>query len=85
MAITKLYDAVVKAMKLPNYPEPDIRELGPDDVYSILLDPSQTFADFGEIDFTPIEKTVAEAIHYYQEHGTLGEYTHLRIAEKTES
>ena len=57
-------------------------ELGPDDVFSILLDPSRTFADFGKIEFTPIEKTAAEAIHYYQQHGTLGEYTHLSIQKK---
>lgn len=82
VAISELYDAVVKAMGLPNSPEPDIRELGPDDVFSILLDPSRTFADFGTIDFAPIETTVAEAISYYQEHGTLGEYTHLRMEEK---
>lgn len=82
VAITELYDAVVKAMEWPNYPEPEIRDLAPDDVFSILLDPSRTFADFGEIEFTPIETTVAEAIRYYQQHGTLGEYTHLRLNEE---
>ena len=82
VAVTELYDAVVKAMDLANYPEPEIRDLAPDDVYSILLDPSRTTADFGEIKFTPIEETVAEAISYYQQYGTLGEYTHLRIEEE---
>ena len=82
VAITELYDAVVKAMELPSYPTPEIRDLGPDDVASILLDPSRTFADFGPIEFTPIEETVRTAIHYYREHGTLGEYTHLRVEEK---
>jgi nucleoside-diphosphate-sugar epimerase len=82
VAITELYDAVVKAMDLQNYPAPEIRELGPDDAASILLDPSRTFADFGHIKFTPIEETVRTAIHYYREHGTLGEYTHLRVNEK---
>ena len=79
VAITELYAAVVRAMGLAEYPEPEIRDLGPDDVASILLDPSRTFADFGSIEFTPIETTVAEAIRYYQQHGTLGEYTHLRL------
>jgi UDP-glucose 4-epimerase len=81
VSVLELYDAVVKAMGLKEYPEPEVRELAPDDVFSILLDPSRTFADFGTIDFTPIETTVAEAIRYYQEHGTLGEYTHLHISE----
>ena len=79
VAVSDLYDAVVKAMEIQPYPEPEVRELGPDDVFSILLDPSRTFADFGSIDFTPIETTVAEAIRYYQQYGTLGEYTHLRL------
>lgn len=82
VSVLELYDAVVKAMGLKEYPEPEVRELAPDDVFSILLDPSRTFADFGSIDFTPIETTVAEAIRYYQEHGTLGEYTHLRLNEE---
>lgn len=80
--ISELYDAVVKAMGLTDYPEPEIRELGPDDVASILLDPSRTLSDFGSIEFTPIDITVAEAIRYYQKHGTLGEYTHLRLEEE---
>lgn len=82
VAITELYDAVVSAMNLPDYPTPEIRELGPDDVASILLDPTHTFDDFGPIEFTPIEETVKAAIQYYLEHGTLGEYTHLRVEEK---
>ena len=71
-------------MKLNSYPEPDIRDLAEDDVASILLDPSKTFTDFGDINFTPIEQTVEEAIKYYQEHGTLGEYTHLRLTQEQE-
>jgi UDP-glucose 4-epimerase len=82
ISILELYDAVVKAMNFADYPEAEIKDLGPDDVASILLDPSRTFADFGQIDFTPLEETVKAAIHYYQEHGTLGEYTHLRLEGK---
>lgn len=81
VAITELYDAVVSAMGLTPAPKPEIRDLGPDDVFSILLDPSKTFKDFGNIDFTPIETTVAAAVRYYREHGTLGEYTHLRLSK----
>lgn len=83
VSVLELYDAVVKAMGFKEYPRPEVRDLAPDDVFSILLDPSKTFADFGQIDFTPIETTVAEAVRYYQQHGTLGEYTHLRLNDKT--
>ncbi len=82
VAIKDLYDAVVKAMDLPTYIAPEIRDIGPDDVFSILLDPSRTFADFGRIEFTPIQQTVGEAISYYKKYGTLGEYTHLRVLEE---
>ncbi len=78
IAIIELYDAVVKAMNLAEYPEPEIRELGPDDAFSILLDPSHTYEDFGEIEFTPLETTVGEAIEYFREFGVFGGYTHLK-------
>lgn len=82
IAIKTLYDEVVRAMKLNEYPEPEMRELGPDDAPSILLDPTRTFADFGEIEFTPLSETVQAAVEYYREHGVHGEYTHLRHDEK---
>lgn len=81
VAIMELYDAVVEAMKINDYPEPEIRDLGPDDAPTILLDPSRTFQDFGQIDFMPMKDFVKLAIDYYREHGTLGEYTHLKAAK----
>jgi nucleoside-diphosphate-sugar epimerase len=82
VAIQELYDAVVMAMGFNEYPAPDVKPLGPDDVASILLDPSRTFADFGDIAFTSLEETVRAGVDYYAEHGTLGEYTHLRHDDK---
>lgn len=84
IAIEELYDAVVNAMELPGKPQAEVKELGPDDVFSILLDPSRTFQDFGEIEFTPLQETVSTAIEYYKQHGTLGEYTHLRLEDKNQ-
>jgi UDP-glucose 4-epimerase len=77
VAIKELYDELVRAMKLNEYPAPEIRPLGPDDAPSILLDPSRTFRDFGEVRFTPLEEIVALTVAYYQEHGVQGGYTHL--------
>lgn len=82
VAIQELYNAVVNAMALPNKPQAEVKELGPDDVFSILLDPSRTFQDFGQIEFTPLQDTVSAAIEYYKKYGTLGEYTHLRLQDK---
>lgn len=82
IAIKELYDAVVAGIGIAEYPEPEIRELGPDDAPSILLDPSRTFQDFGQVEFTPLATLVAEAVKYYREYGVQGGYTHLRHEEK---
>jgi UDP-glucose 4-epimerase len=79
VAIREVYDAMVAEMKLNEYPEPEIRALGPDDAPSILLDPSRTFKDFGEIDFTPLNEIVSRSIGYYATHGVEGGYTHLKV------
>jgi UDP-glucose 4-epimerase len=78
VAVKDLYDAVVRAMKLNDYPEPEIRPLAADDAPTILLDPSRTFRDFGDIEFTPLDETVAATVAYYREFGIQGGYTHLR-------
>ena len=78
VAIIDLYREVVKAMGISEFPEPELRELSPDDAPSILLDPSRTLADFGNIEFTPLETTVWNAVKYYQEFGVTGGYTHLK-------
>lgn len=80
VAIRELYDAVVKAMKLNHYPEPEVKPLGPDDAPSILLDPSRTFGDFGEIEFTPLEEIARLSVERWQAEGVVGGYTHLKEA-----
>lgn len=82
VAIKELYDHVVNAMGFNDYPVPEVKSLGPDDVYSILLDPSRTFDDFGEPEFTSLADTVSQAVDYYIKHGTLGEYTHLNLQKE---
>lgn len=79
VTIKELYDAVVSAMKIAPYPEPEIRELGPDDAPFILLDPSRTFAEFGDFTFTPLGEIARAAVDYYSEHGVSGGFTHLRL------
>jgi nucleoside-diphosphate-sugar epimerase len=78
VAIKELYDAVVAAMGLNEYPEPEIRPLGPDDAPTILLDPSRTFVDFGALEFTPLSEIVRAAVAYYREYGVQGGFTHLK-------
>jgi UDP-glucose 4-epimerase len=80
VAIKELYDAVVKAMKLNDYPEPEMKPLGPDDAASILLDPSRTFADFGDIAFTPLDEIARLSVERWEKEGVVGGYTHLKEA-----
>ncbi len=78
VAIKDLYDAMVRAMQLNDYPAPEIRPLGADDAPSILLDPARTFRDFGDIEFTPLDQIVARTVAYFRDRGVQGGYTHLR-------
>jgi UDP-glucose 4-epimerase len=82
VAIRELYDAVVAAMKLNHYPEPEVRQLGPDDAPSILLDPSRTFQDFGEITFTPLPRIAELAVTRWRQEGVQGGFTHLKIEKE---
>jgi UDP-glucose 4-epimerase len=83
IAIRELYDSVVRAMQLNDYPEPEVRPLGADEAPTILLDPSRTFRDFGEVRFTPLDEIVARTVAYYKEHGVQGGYTHLRAGQQS--
>ena len=80
VAIIELYDAVVRAMKLNHYPEPEVKPLGPDDAPSILLDPSRTFADFGDDHFTPLDEIARLSVERWRRDGVVGGYTHLKEA-----
>jgi UDP-glucose 4-epimerase len=77
--IKELYDHVVAAMQIQPYPAPEIKDLGPDDAPSILLDPSRTFDDFGRMELTPLSETVQQAVEYFRKFGVHGGYTHLKI------
>jgi len=66
-------------MGIQPYPEPEVKDLGPDDAPSILLDPSRTFSDFGKIEFTPLAETVRQAVRYFQKFGVFGGFTHLKV------
>src|SRR6478735_294499 len=80
VAIRDLYDAVVQAMKLNDYPEPEMRPLGPDEAPSILLDPARTFDDFDGITFTPLDEVARLSVDRWSREGVVGGYTHLREA-----
>jgi UDP-glucose 4-epimerase len=80
LAIKDLYDAVVQAMKINDYPEPEIRPLGPDDAPTILLDPSHTLDQFGDITFTPLNEIARLSVERWSMEGVVGGHTHLKEA-----
>jgi UDP-glucose 4-epimerase len=80
-AIKDLYDAVVKALGI-DVPDVEVREREPDDVFTILIDPSKTNRDFDWRVATPLEEGVKAAIEYYKEFGVQETFTHLRTVNE---
>jgi UDP-glucose 4-epimerase len=82
-SIKELFDATVQALGIALDEEVEVRERGPDDAFTILLDPSRTQAEFGGwTPKTPLDEGVAAAIDYYNQQGIEETYTHLKIAEE---
>lgn len=79
--IKELYDATVRALGVRLDHEVEVRPRNPDDVYTILLDPSKTLQDFGVVPSFPLEDGVRRTVEYYRRHGITQTYTHLRVPE----
>ncbi len=80
-AIKELFDATIKALGMKM--DVEVRPRNPDDVATILLDPSKTEEDFDWHITTPLEVGVAATIDYYKSHGIEQTYTHLKpVGEK---
>lgn len=78
--IRELYNIVNKVLGNKFEVQPKIIPMGLDDVPSILLDSSKMLHDFGEIQFTPLNEVIFDAIQYYEKYGTPGEFSHLDLA-----
>jgi UDP-glucose 4-epimerase len=79
-AIKELFDATLSALGITQTEPVEERERNPDDVYSILLDPSKTNRDFSWRITTPLKDGVSQAIKYYKEFGISETFTHLKIS-----
>jgi UDP-glucose 4-epimerase len=78
-AIKDLFNATVQALAIKLDREVEVRPRNPDDVFTILLDPSKTIQDFpGWKVRTPLEKGVAAAIDWYRKFGITQTFTHLK-------
>jgi len=77
-SIKELFNATLKALNIKLDRAVEIRPRGPDDVYSILLDPSKTNRDFNWKASTSLEVGVRKAIEWYRTHEINQTFTHLK-------
>lgn len=78
-SIKELFDLTLKALAITLEKPVEVRPRNPDDVYTILLDPSRTQEVFGAIPSFPLAAGVRLAIEYYRTFGISQTYTHLRV------
>ncbi len=77
-SIKELFEATVSALGIELEEEVEVRERAPDDVYTILIDPSETNKDFGWKTSTPLTRGVRRAIEWYRTYGITQTFTHLK-------
>ena len=81
--IYSIYFNVAAAMGVINeMPEPARIPRGPDDAATILLDPSETLAEFGWSARTPLVSGIRQAVDWYKANGVGETYTHLAMEAK---
>jgi UDP-glucose 4-epimerase len=80
-SIKELFDATISALGIKLEREVEVRPRNPDDVATILLDPSRTEEDFDWRVTTPLDIGVAATIDYYRTHGIEQTFTHLKPVE----
>ena len=79
-SIQELFDETTNALGLDI--DVEVRPRLPDDVFSILLDPSRTEQDFSWKVSTPLAQGVADTIAYYKSYGIEETFTHLKQVEE---
>ena len=82
-AIKDLFNATIQALGVKLDRDVEVRPRNPDDVFTILLDPSKTIQDFSGWNVrTPLEKGVAAAIEWYKRFGITQTFTHLKAMDE---
>ena len=79
VSIKELFDATIKALGITI--DVEVRPRQPDDVESILLDPSRTLSEFGWKAKVPLEEGVGKTIQYYNQYGIEETFTHLKTVQ----
>lgn len=75
--IHAIYEAVLAALKIEPPASTTFTARGPDDAETILLDPAETFEEFGWTARTPLVSGIRAAIDWYGANTISEVYTHL--------
>lgn len=79
VSIATIYGAVGEAMGIAA-PPAVVTPRGPDDVATLLLDPSETYLEYGWATRTPLPQGIEQAVAWYRSHGVTETFTHLAAA-----
>jgi UDP-glucose 4-epimerase len=77
VSIYMLYKAISAELAIDS--DPEIIDRGPDDVGTLLLDPSRTEVEFGWKATTPLQEGIPKGIAWYRDHPVTETYTHLAL------
>jgi len=75
-SIKELFDHTLSALDMSI--EVETKPRHPDDVFSILLDPSRTAQDFNWSPNTLLKEGIQKTVDYYKEYGVEETFTHLK-------
>ena len=78
ISIKEIFDSVASEIGIVLDAPVEVRPSDPDDVASILLDPSQTQAAFGWRPVTPFREGLHDLVAWYDKHGVEQTFSHLR-------
>ena len=79
-SIKEIFDIVVDHLGIQLDGPVEERDVGDDDVPAVVLDPSQTMAVFGWKPQYTFEDTIRRMLSWYDEHGVVAIYSHLKTA-----
>lgn len=80
VSIMDIYQGVAQAMGI-DAPLPFLQPRGLDDAATLLLDPNETYLEFGWTARTPMVRGINEAVRWYRSNPVGDVYTHLKVAE----
>jgi nucleoside-diphosphate-sugar epimerase len=76
--ILDIFNEVAKHLGMPDAKPDAIVEPGPDDIASVVLDPTKTMTDIGWKAKVEFEETIAKMLNWYDEFGVTDIYSHIQ-------